>query len=108
MAFGVGALCLLPLTIAGAQDWQQTDEVWRLLAYIGVVPTALGYTLFFIGVRDIRAATSSILTMIEPLTATFLAWWLFDERLGPVAVLGAFLLFAAIGVLYRGAGRGGA
>lgn len=108
VAFGVGALCLLPLTLAGAQGWQQTAEVWRLLAYIGVVPTALGYTLFFIGVRDIRAATSSILTMIEPLTATFLAWWLFDERLGPIAIVGAFLLFTAIGVLYRGAGRGGA
>ncbi len=101
VAFGAGALCLLPLVLANGQTWQQTADIWRLLAYLGLVPTAIGYTLFFIGVRGIRASTSSILTMIEPLTATLLAWWLFSERLGPVALLGAGLLFVAISVLYR-------
>lgn len=103
VAFGVGALCLLPLVVAaGGHSWHLSINIWSLLVYLGLVPTAVGYTLFFIGVRDIRASISSILTMIEPLTATLLAWWLFGEQLGPVALLGAGLLFVAIGVLYCG------
>jgi DME family drug/metabolite transporter len=37
--------------------------------------------------------------LLEPLTATLLGVALFDERLGAAGVLGAVLLFAALGVL---------
>jgi DME family drug/metabolite transporter len=50
----------------------------------------------------ISAPTASILTMLEPLVATFLAWLLFSERLSPIAIIGAVLLFMAIAVLYKG------
>jgi len=52
--------------------------------------------------RHIKASTASVITMLEPLTATMLAWLLFDERLGMAGMLGALLLLAAIAVLYRG------
>lgn len=54
--------------------------------------------------NSIRASTASIITMLEPLVATLLAWWLFAERLGMLAMVGAVLLLTAIAVLYRSAG----
>jgi DME family drug/metabolite transporter len=53
-------------------------------------------------VNFISAPTASIITMLEPLVAVLLAWLFFSERLGPVALIGAMLLFAAITVLYKG------
>jgi DME family drug/metabolite transporter len=40
--------------------------------------------------------------MLEPLTATILAWLIFDERLAPAGFIGALLLLAAMAVLYHG------
>ncbi len=102
VSFCVGALILLPLVIFNGQSIHYSGEVWGLLFYLGLVPTALGYVLFFLGVNYIKASTASILTMLEPLVATYLAWLLFSESLSPVAIIGAALLFVAIAILYNG------
>lgn len=102
ISFAAGALCLLPFAAAAGLTSTQPLPVWALLGYIGVVPTALAYLCFFLAMRYIPAATASILSLLEPLTATLLAWLLFDERLGPGGALGALLLFGAIAILYRG------
>ncbi|MFN8376790.1 MAG: EamA family transporter, partial [Anaerolineae bacterium] len=52
---------------------------WLLLLYLGAVPTALAYGLFFSGTRTTPATVVSILTLMEPLMATALAWLLFGE-----------------------------
>lgn len=103
ISFAAGALCLLPFAAAAGLTSAQPLPVWALLGYIGVVPTALAYLCFFLAMRYVPASTASILTLLEPLTATLLAWWLFDERLGPGGALGALLLLGAIAILYRGA-----
>jgi drug/metabolite transporter, DME family len=104
VSFSVGALILLPFLLLEGQSAAYPGAVWGLLFYLGLIPTALGYVLFFLGVNSIRASTAAILTMLEPLVATFLAWQLFAERLEPLAMVGAVLLLTAITVLYRGAG----
>ena len=102
VSFGVGALILLPLVGFGGETSHYSVEVWGLLLYLGLVPTALGYILFFLGINYIKASTASILTMLEPLVAILLAWLLFSERLSPVSTIGGALLFIAIVVLYSG------
>jgi DME family drug/metabolite transporter len=52
--------------------------------------------------RTITATVASIVTLLEPLTATVLAWVLFGERLGPGGAPGILLLFGALALLYRG------
>jgi len=102
VSFGVGAIFLFPMAAANCFSAQYTLETLSLLLYIGLFPTAVAYTLFFLGMRNVRASTASILTMIEPLTATILAWFIFDERLAVSGIAGALLLLLAIFVLYRG------
>jgi DME family drug/metabolite transporter len=96
VGFGAGALILLPLALASGFVVSYPVQGWALLAYLGVVPTALGYALFLTGMRTTPATVASILTLMEPLTATVLAWVLFGERLGPLGLIGAALLLGAL------------
>jgi DME family drug/metabolite transporter len=74
---------------------------WGYLLYLGMIPTALAYSLYFRGMRHTSATAASIVTLMEPLTSTLLDCWLFGEQLGPLGSLGAVLLVTAIGLLYR-------
>jgi len=102
VSFGAGAVFLFPLAAENIFSVTYTGEIWSLILYVGLVPTAVAYTLFFFGMRSIRASTASILTMLEPLTATILAWAIFAERLAPLGIAGAFLLLGSMVTLYRG------
>lgn len=103
IGLAAGALLLLPFALASGLTISYPPTGWMLLLHLGLVPTALACVLFLAGMRHTTATVASIVTLIEPLTGTALAWLLFGERLGPLGLLGAVLLLGAIGVLYRGA-----
>jgi DME family drug/metabolite transporter len=105
VGIGAGALLLLPFALATGLTVAYPLAGWGLLLHLGLVPTALAYLLFLSGIRHVTATVASVVTLIEPLTATLLAWLLFGERLGPLGVLGAALLLGAIALLYRGESR---
>jgi DME family drug/metabolite transporter len=105
VGFACGALLLLPVALATGLVVSYPPQGWLLLLYLGLVPSALAYGLFLIGMRSTPATTASIITLIEPLTATALAWLFFGERLGPLGLLGAAFLLGAIGLLYWGTAR---
>lgn len=106
VGFGAGALMLLPFALAGGLTLSYPPAGWLLLLHLGLVPTALGYLLFLRGLRSTSATAASVLTLLEPLTSTALAWVLFGERLGPAGLLGAALLLGAMGLLLRGERQG--
>ncbi len=99
LAFVVSATILLPFSLGTGLSVQFSPVAWALLLYLGLVPTALGYVLFVIGMRTTEATTASIITLLEPLTATLLAWLLLGEQLGLWGALGGALLLSAIGRL---------
>jgi DME family drug/metabolite transporter len=100
VGFAAGALVLLPLALQVETRLSYDPTQWALLLYIGLGPTALGYSLFFLGLKRTRATVASIVTLLEPLTATLLAAWMFDEHLGAAGLAGAGLLMGAVGLLY--------
>jgi drug/metabolite transporter, DME family len=104
VAFGftVGAIVLLPFVLSNGLTTNLQVSSWLRLLYLGLVPTALAYTLFTLGMRTTRATTATIVTLLEPLTAVILAFVLFRERLSGAAILGGILLIAAIVLLSRG------
>lgn len=101
-----GALFLLPFALSAGLTLHYSPAGWSLLLYLGIVPTALGYLLFFYGLRYATATVASTVNLLEPLTSTVLAWLLFDERLGPAGLLGAALLLGAMALLLRGTKKG--
>jgi drug/metabolite transporter, DME family len=96
----IGALVLLPFALAAGLYWPGDAIASGWLVYIGIVPTALAYALFYLGLRSVSSETAGVLSLIEPLTAAALATAVLHERLGPLGVLGAAVLLAAIAGLY--------
>ncbi len=103
VGLGTGALLLLPFALASDITVSFPPTGWALLLYLGIVPTALAFVVFLTGMEHTTATVASIITLLEPLTATVLAWLLFDEQLGLLGLLGAALLLGAIWLLYLGA-----
>ncbi|WP_328687069.1 DMT family transporter [Streptomyces caniferus] len=107
-AFAVGALCLLPLAVAEGL-WPQGHDLGRslvLLGYIAAVPTALAYGLYFAGLAAVRAATASVISLIEPVSAAVIAVLFLGERLTMATVLGTGVLLSAVAALAVAEARG--
>jgi DME family drug/metabolite transporter len=90
----IAALALLPLLLV--ERPVADARGWSLLVYLGVVPTAMAWALYTIGLRTTRVTVAGVLGLLEPLTATLLGVLFFGDRLGQVGVVGAVLLFVAV------------
>ncbi|MGW4701888.1 DMT family transporter [Streptomyces sp. NPDC004285] len=97
-AFAIGAVGLLPAALAEGLV-PHTDaplSVVLLLVYVAAVPTALAYALYFAGAAVVRAATVSVIMLLEPVSAALIAVSLLGERLTAAIVLGTLLLLTAV------------
>nr|WP_180217966.1 EamA family transporter [Streptomyces albus] len=102
-SFGVGALVLLPFALAEGV-LPGPDGLGRaalLSLYVAAVPTALAYPLYFAGTAVVRAATASVVMLIEPVSAAVLAVGLLGERLTVPMLLGTLVLLTGVVFLTR-------
>ncbi|MEW1837940.1 DMT family transporter [Nonomuraea angiospora] len=97
--FVVGAACLAPFALVEGVVPNVSLPSVALLLYLGAVPTALAYGLFFRALTALRATTVSIISLGEAVGAAVLGVVLFGERLTPLAWSGCVLLLAAVTVL---------
>ncbi|MEV8529708.1 EamA family transporter [Streptomyces sp. NPDC052000] len=97
-AFGVAALCLLPF--AGTEGLlPHTAEPVRvvvLMLYVAAIPTALAYALYFAGAAVVRAATVSVIMLLEPVSAAVIAVSVLGERITAATAVGTTLLLLAV------------
>jgi DME family drug/metabolite transporter len=100
VAFTVGALLLTPAALAAGLEFPHDGVAVALLLYLGLVPSALAYRFFFAGIRSVPGPVASIVTLLEPLTATVLATSFLGERLTVPALLGGLLVLGAVAGLY--------
>jgi DME family drug/metabolite transporter len=98
--FAGGALLLTPVALVVGLHVATDPVSLALLVYLGVVPSAVAYGLFFTGLRSVPGAVASIVTLMEPITGTALATAFLGERLEPVALAGGLLVLAAVAGLY--------
>jgi DME family drug/metabolite transporter len=98
--FAGGAVLLTPVVLAVGVHVPADPVAIAVLLYLGLVPSALAYGLFFTGVRTLPGAVASIVTLLEPLTGTVLATAFLGERLAPVAIAGGLLMLGAVAGLY--------
>ena len=99
ITFTVAALTLSPVLLSEHAVAEPLAKGWPLFLYLGLIPTALAYGLFTVGLRRIPATVAGITTLLEPLTASTLGVFLFGERLGAAGTIGAILLLTAIALL---------
>jgi DME family drug/metabolite transporter len=109
LGFLFGAILLFGLALSQpdglATAYPQTG--WLRLLYLGLIPSALGYAMFFTGMRSTHPTTASIATLAEPLSAALIAVSVLGERLSPKSLAGVALLILAMLVLTRSEGTRG-
>ncbi|NEK59090.1 EamA family transporter [Geodermatophilus sabuli] len=103
-----GAALLTPVALAVGLRVTAEPVALLTLLYLGVVPSAVAYALFFRGLRSVPGPVAAIVTLLEPVTATALATGFLGERLPLGALAGGLLVLAAVAGLYlRRAGSSG-
>ncbi|XCW06534.1 DMT family transporter [Streptomyces sp. HUAS MG47] len=97
-AFAIGAAGLLPMAAFEGllPHTGRPLEVIGLLVYVAAVPTALAYALYFAGAAVVRAATVSVIMLLEPVSAALIAVTLLGEELTAATVGGTLLLLTAV------------
>jgi len=90
-----GLLLVVASSLVGGLGFTPTLGSVGLLLYLGWVPTALAYGLFFVGLRGVSATSAAVVAVLEPLTATVLGVLVLGQRLGFGGIVGAGLLCAA-------------
>jgi drug/metabolite transporter, DME family len=97
-AFAIGAVLVLPFARAEGlvPHAAHPGHVVLLMVYLSAVTTALAYPLYFAGTGVVRAATASVVMLIEPVSATALAVLLLGEPLTAATTLGTLLMLTAI------------
>jgi DME family drug/metabolite transporter len=100
LALLLGGVVLVPFALVSGMSLTLTGGVFSLLVFLGVVPTAVAYGAYFLGLRHASPTAAALATMLEPLTATVLAVAFHGERLAPLGVVGALLICGALALYY--------
>lgn len=65
-------------------------------AYLSLAGTALAFVLWFNGIRKLPAAGPPLLGLAAPITGAALGWWLLNESLSTLQIIGFIITIAAI------------
>jgi DME family drug/metabolite transporter len=100
-SFGIGAVLLfVPAWFEGLVPSEGDPlRAFAIVGYLAAFTTALAYPLYFAGAARVRATTASVMMLIEPVTAAFLAVAVLSEPLTAATVAGAVVLLGSITAL---------
>lgn len=77
-------------------DQLASANVWYQIVGLGFFPTALAYMLYTQGLSMIESSRASITATIEPVVATLIGVWVFDELLTSYQIIGMLLILTAV------------
>lgn len=80
-----------------------SSYVWMVL--LAVVPQIIGHTAINWALKHLRPGMVAVAILGEPVGASLLAYWFFSESLGPFQLAGMILIFTAILLASRNAGK---
>jgi len=95
----IGAVVALPFgpqLIRQLRDAPAGDIAW--LVYLGIVPTAIGFTTWAYAMRRLNAGQVASTTYLVPVIATGLSWLLLDEVPAALAFVGGGLCLIGVAV----------
>ncbi len=88
---------MLPVSGLGIEAGQLSSfNVWWNIFGLGLLPTALAYLLYTTGLSMVESSRASITATIEPVVATLLGVFVFNEILTIYQVFGIVLVLVAV------------
>jgi drug/metabolite transporter (DMT)-like permease len=97
----IGGLVLLPL-LALRRGLPDLSAAIRPIFIVGVVNSALPFTLFAYATISLNAGFVSILNASAPLFGAIVAWFWLKDRLSPLRIVGLLIGFTGVVVLVWG------
>ncbi len=101
-SFGFGSLFLIVFGGISGQFNLPTFHYlsWGLVVYLALFPTLLSYFLYISGLKFIEAGRASLVTMVEPVSAALMAFFILGESPSLLQLLGGGLVLAGIATVY--------
>jgi len=96
MAVGAGILIVVAFIAEGIP--KISAQAWLIIVWLGVVNTALAFTLWNVSLRRLSALESSAINNTMLIQIAFLAWVFLDEPLGWGE--GAGIILVSVGILF--------
>ncbi|SHG24562.1 DMT family transporter [Ornithinibacillus halophilus] len=95
--FIVAAIALLPFFPYSEKIHLLLDPTVLLYAFgLGLLPTAFAYIIYTYGLMQIEASKASILTTIEPVVATIIGIFIFEEAFSLLQMVGMACIIGAV------------
>lgn len=105
--FIVAAITLLPLT--GLWNKGQVLISGDVVFYgigLGLFPTVLAYLFYTKGLENVETSKAAIIATVEPIVATVLSVFLYDENFGVIQGLGSAIILLSVLLINLPAGSG--
>jgi DME family drug/metabolite transporter len=100
LSFTFAAILLLGgALLTGNLKLNLAPGVWMMAAYLGLIPTGVAYIIFMQALRRATATAASIVTLLEPGVAAFLAWLLLGESVSLLTLAGTIMLVVSVWIL---------
>ena len=94
--FGLASLILIPsLLFTGEHLFASLNNI-LVVTYMAIIPMFLGYIAFGYGLKFIDASRATLLTLFEPVVATFLAITLVGEHISRLGWCGLALIMLCL------------
>jgi len=101
MTYGAAANALIALVVYGGPVFDTRITYWAGLAYLGVVASALVFSLYFPLVRTIGPAKAAYTSLVIPVIAMLLSTIFEGYAWTPMALGGGLLVFAGLFIALR-------
>ncbi len=83
-----------------------TSLDWVSLAYLGVCGTAVGFSLYYQGIKKLGASRAGIFINLVPLFSILLSWLILGESVKPAVLVGGILVLSGVSLTnYRKSGK---
>jgi len=81
---------------------------WAILFFLGIGPTIGGYGLYLVSLNYLPATVANLIGSLEPAFTAIWAYFLLNEQLTFIQIVGSLLVFASVILLRLGEGHGAA
>ncbi|GGJ26337.1 DMT family transporter [Deinococcus roseus] len=98
LAYGAGALTLLPLPVLTGVGYQAPLEAYFWIAMLALIPQLIGHTSFNWAMKRIDPTLVTLLILLEPIGSSLLAMLFFKEFPGSQVILGGVVLLLGVAV----------
>lgn len=106
LVFGSAAITLLLANLAlGSLFWPYPQMTWVWFVALALVPTIMGHTVFNWALRYVNAAVVSVSILGEPVGATILAYFIFDQVPTMLQLAGGIVIITGLLIFIRSVAR---